>query len=356
MEAPAGIAEGPIRSAVYLVGDAGEDSPGREAVLGHLYADLARMEREHAGVPVVVVFLGDNIYDVGAREAFKDEDFAHLAAQVGALESSPGAHAVFLPGNHDWAKGAEDGRALEAVRIQREWLGELVGESRASFRPGDGCAGPEAMDVGPDARLVFIDTEWLLRRPVGPCGTAEDFYHALEAELAAHADRRIILAAHHPMATGGPHGGNIGAFHRGPLVYYLAVKAGLSVQDLASGRYADMLEGIRRAILESGVRPLAFAAGHDHSLQVIRMEGRENPGFQLVSGSGSKTSEVDRVEGTRYAAGTHGYMRLDFRPARTHLTVFAQVGEDPSVRPVFACTLESEQASSCPEAPLVAER
>ena len=346
----------PVQAALYLVGDAGDDSPGRAAVLGHLYAELAELEAEDPNVPVVVVFLGDNIYDVGAREAFKEEDLAHLAAQVEATEASSQAHAVFLPGNHDWAKGAEDVQALEAIRIQERWLGELVGPERASFQPSDGCPGPAAMDLGPDVRLVFIDTEWLLRRPASACGTSDDFYADFQLLLEESADRKVVLTAHHPMATGGPHGGNIGAFHNGPFVYYLAVQAGLSVQDIASGRYSEMLERLRTAIVESGTRPLAFAAGHDHSLQVIRMQGRENPAFQLVSGSGSKTSPTDRIEGTRYASSTHGYMRLLFTPEQAHLTVFGQSGSDPAVQALFACTLEIEDDDSCAEATRVADR
>ena len=212
------------------------------------------------------------------------------------------------------------------------------------------------MDVGSGARLVFIDTEWLLRRPGNGCGTPEEFYGALQEELEAHAERQIILAAHHPMETGGPHGGNVGAFHNGPFVYYLAVQSGLSVQDIASGRYGEMLAGIRTAIVESGVRPLAFASGHDHSLQVIRMTGRDNPAFQLVSGSGSKPSPTDRVDGTRYAASAHGYMRLAFTASGPRLTVFGQRGDDPGVHALFACTLSASDDASCPEARQVVNR
>ena len=85
------------------------------------------------------------------------------------------------------------------------------------------------------------------------------------------------------------------------------------------------------------------------------MEGRQNPAFQLVSGSGSKTSPAGRIDGTRYASTAHGYMRLLFTSAETHLTVFGQSDSDPAVRTLFACTLVLE-GESCPEAPRVAER
>ena len=285
---------GRVDAALYLVGDAGDDTPGRAVVLEHLERDLARHEARHPDAPAAVLFLGDNIYEVGARPAFEAEDFAHLAAQAGVVARARRARAVFLPGNHDWAKGADDLLALEAVRTQAEWIRGRIGSDRAVFLPDDGCAGPASMDLGGSVRIVFLDTEWLLRGPESACPSPTEVYDALSAELAASRDRRVVLAAHHPMATGGPH-----ALDHGPFVYWLAVKAGLGVQDLGSGRYAEMLAGVRRAIRDSGTRPLAFAAGHDHSLQVIGLEGEGNPFFQLVSGSGSRTTAADRTRGTR---------------------------------------------------------
>jgi len=314
---------------------------------------MERLAQDNPGLPIVVAFLGDNIYEVGARPEFKEEDLAHLAAQVGVLGQAPGAKAVFLPGNHDWAKGAGDEPARDAIRIQQEWLTELVGTDRAQFLPADGCPGPSSLDIGRDVHVVFVDTEWLLRRPQDDCGGVDGFYQRLREDLAANRDKRIVLTAHHPMATGGPHGGNISLFHRGPFVYYLAVKSGLSVQDLASGRYSDMLSGIRSAIYESGSVPLAFAAGHDHSLQVIRMSEPGDPLFQLVSGSASRLTVAGRTDGTRYAATEHGYMRLDFETSGTRVVVFAQSEVGGALQPVFHCTLsEAGAPAGCPEATL----
>ena len=339
---------------IYLVGDAGEASPGRDSVLAHLNAELSHQGASHPETPIMVVFLGDNIYEVGARQEFRSEDLAKLTAQVEAVPPRDGTRTVFLPGNHDWAKGANEETARPAVRLQESWLDEIANARDVGFLPRDGCPGPSLVHVGGNVEVAFLDTEWLLRGLEDDgCGSPQEFYGRLAAELSARPDARIILAAHHPMATGGPHGGNVGVFDHGPFVYYLAVKSGLSVQDLTSGRYSDMLTGLRTAIEESGVRPVAFASGHDHSLQVIALNGDDEPAFQLVSGSGSRTSAVEAIDGTRYAKAGHGYMRMVFTETSTDLVVFGQSSEGGSVHALFACALSADAQEACAEAPLL---
>lgn len=337
---------------VYLVGDAGYDSPGRDAVLARLRGDVDRYAREHPASPALVVFLGDNIYDVGARHAFRVEDLAKLSAQVDAVVDAPTVRGVFLPGNHDWGKGAALSEGRSAIEVQQAWLSQIEGDKNVGFLPSDACPGPESVPVAGDVHVVFFDTEWLLRLPEDGCGGAGRFYERLVSTLRGLRGERIVLAAHHPFATGGPHGGNVGFFDYGPILYYLAAKSGVSVQDLSSGRYSDMLERLRGAISRSGARPLAMAAGHDHSLQVIRMDGPGEPRYQLVSGSGSKSSRVGRIDGTRFATSAHGYMRLDFTASRTRLVVVALGADETTVAPVFTCELsDDDDDETCEEAP-----
>lgn len=341
-----------LDAVVYLVGDAGFDSSGRDAVLARARADLARHVRQHPHAPALVVFLGDNIYDVGARRAFRADDLEKLSAQVDVVVDAPTVRGVFLPGNHDWGKGAADPQGRTAIEVQQDWVGQIAGDRSFGFLPSDGCPGPATAHVGGDVHVVFIDTEWLLRLPDDACGGGDSFYERLTTTLEELRGGRVVLAAHHPMASGGPHGGNVGLFDHGPILYYLAAKSGLNVQDLASERYARMLDRLRTAIAESGARPLAMAAGHDHSLQVIRMDGSDAPRYQLVSGSGSKSSRASRVSGTRYANSAHGFMRLDFTPTSTRLVTFALDPVGGVVEPVFACELSSGDAiESCAEAP-----
>jgi hypothetical protein len=340
-----------LAAALYLVGDAGEDSPGRDSVLAQLGRDIDSTRARFPMAPILVAFLGDNIYDVGARAEFKEEDLAQLTAQVAALGAGPDVRGVFLPGNHDWAKGADIGRAKAAIRAQQAWLREISFATPATLLPGDACPGPATVDLTDGVHLVFIDTEWLLRYPPDDCGTPEAFYERLRVDLADNADKRVVIATHHPLATGGPHGGNVGPLEHGPFLYYLASKSGLSVQDLASPRYSAMGSALRGAIAASGVTPLAVASGHDHSLQVIAMGDTGEPAYQLVSGSASKWSPARRIEGTRYAASAHGFMRLDFRPTSTRLVVFGEDGQGRAVRPLFACAISVKTLpNECPEA------
>jgi hypothetical protein len=301
---------------------------------------------------VVVAFLGDNIYEVGARPNNEETDLAILDAQVAALGRDPDVRGVFIPGNHDWSKGGADEQGRLAVRVQQDWVSRLSADGNIDLLPADACPGPAGLDVGQTIRLLFVDTEWLLRQPEDDCGTAAEFYERLQRDLEQNRGKRVVVMSHHPLASGGSHAGHIAPFQNGPLVYFLVRKSGVSVQDLMSPRYSDMIRGIERAFAESGTRPLLHAAGHDHTLQVIRLTGPGQPAYQLVSGAGSRSTNSRRTDGTRYATNGFGYMRLDFGAANAHLTVYAGDLDGGPVQPVFSCTLSAGALEDeCPEAP-----
>ena len=352
MAAPA-AATAPVEATLFLVGDAGEVNPHSAAVLAHLGENIASIAAS-AGRPVTVAFLGDNIYEAGARPDNEEIDLAILDAQVAALGRDPDVRGVFVPGNHDWSKGGADEQGRLAVRLQQDWISRLGGDRNVDLLPADACPGPAGVDVGQSVRLLFVDTEWLLRQPEDDCGTADEFYEKLRRDLEQNRGKRIVVMSHHPLASGGPHAGHVAPFQSGPLVYYLVRKSGVSVQDLMSTRYSDMIRRLEGAFAASGTRPLLHAAGHDHTLQVIRRAGPGQPAYQLVSGAGSRSTNSRRIDGTRYATNGFGYMRLDFGATDARLTVYARDLEGGAVRPVFACTLsQSAPEGECPEAPRV---
>jgi len=324
--------------ALFLIGDAGDPDRRGEPVLRALGRAIARDPGRS-----LVVFLGDNVYPSGlppADDRDRPEMERRLDTQVDAVKGR-GARAVFVPGNHDWDGGGAGG--WEAVRRQVARIDERGG-SLVSALPKGGCPGPAVVDAGERLRLVVLDTQWWLHegpRPIHPTSSCaadseEEVRAALRQALDGADDRHVVVAAHHPLASGGPHAGYFtlrqhvfpltdakkGLWIPLPLIgslYPLARKAGVSAQDMANPVNARMREALESAFRERP--PLAYAAGHEHNLQVL--DGR-SARYLLVSGAGihGHTLKARRIEGTRYVSSAAGFMRLDLeRGGRVRLAV-----------------------------------
>jgi hypothetical protein len=290
----------------------------------------------------IVAFLGDNIYSRGMPpEGASDRRDAErrIDAQL-AVVAGTGARGIFIPGNHDWARGL---RGWDAIRRQGAYIAAR-GDPRVAMTPADGCPGPVIEDAGSRLRLVILDTQWWLhegpkpRDPASSC--AEDsegeVTYALRAATSAADDRNVVVLAHHPLATGGSHGGHFTwRQHLFPLrefsrrlwiplpgigsAYPISRQRGITSQDLSSSENRRMRTALEDALGER--RPLIYAAGHEHNLQVMRGFGGE---WHLVSGSGSygHVGPVAWRDSTVFAIAASGFMRLDvLRDGRARLGV-----------------------------------
>ena len=345
-----------VAQTLFLIGDAGKPAKGGEPVLMAL-----RQQLERSVGHATVAFLGDNLYPSGLPEPGHPE-FAEMERrlddQVDAVKDT-GARVVFIPGNHDWARGAPDG--WETVRRQQKRVDERGGPS-VTYLPKDGCPGPDVVDVGDRLRLVALDTQWWLhgydrpRDPTSSCAadSEAEVVAALRAALEGAGGRDVVVLAHHPLQSGGPHGGQFGVKqHLFPLtewkenlylpiplvgsIYPIARGSGISAQDIPSDEYRRMRDALAGAM--RGHWPLAWACGHEHFLQVI-----ESPdwGRVLVSGAGiyGHLTYVRGVKGSLYRAARSGFMRIDFlRDGRRRLGVI-EVAKDGRYREAFARILE----------------
>lgn len=327
-----------IEATVFLVGDAGKSAPSGDPVL----STLGAMVREDPG-RVTVVFLGDNVYPAGIPpEADPGRDAAEqrLGAQIDVVDTTV-AHGIFVPGNHDWAASGDDG--WDAIRRQDRAIAER-GRPSVVMLPGGGCPGPAVVDVGIRLRLVVLDTEWWLRtgpKPVGPgsgCtpNTVAGVMDSLRGALSVAADRHVGIVTHHPLASGGVHGGHFGVMdHVFPLrawkpwlwvplpvigsAYPLARMSGISSQDLTSTAFGVMRDSLVSAFRVR--RPLFYAGGHEHNLQVLDGEW---VAYFLVSGGGyfGHTTRVVYLDESRYAEAESGFMRVDvLRDGRVRLGI-----------------------------------
>lgn len=324
--APAVAAEA-IGSTLFLIGDAGSPTDNEPV--------LATLEQQVRAAPAqkTIVYLGDNIYprglpDSGARGY--DEAVRRLDAQI-AVALRTETRAFFIPGNHDWSYMGPEG--WKAIVHQGNYINSH-GRPYVTMRPLGGCPGPETVDVAPGVRLVMIDTQWWLHDFEKPrdSTSACRYYDlrettlALDRSLASAGGRHVIVLGHHPLVSGGEHGGHLGvAEHFFPLrsiakwlwipvpvigsSYAFNRVQGASNQDVRGPENVRMRRALNWVFTRR--RPLVYAAGHEHNLQVF--DGK-TARHVLISGGGilNHTSRVYRLSNTRYAAEVSGFMRLDF--------------------------------------------
>lgn len=298
------LAQSDIETSLFLIGDAGEPDPRHpEIALDSMRAQAAVAPRQS-----VIVFLGDNIYVAGVP----DSGFAEYAdarrrleAQVNAVP--PGVKGIFLPGNHDWANTGPAG--LYAIRHQERLISVLAKGRDVRMLPGNGCPGPVSLDIG-RLRFIALDTQWWLQNYIvrdaeSRCTTdVAGITRELRQQITSIEPGRVTVAGgHHPLMTGGEHGGYCGI--TGPFRRF-----GGHSQDILSSLNRTMRDSLESAF--SAKPPIVYAAGHEHNLQVIK--GAPNVGYLLVSGAGSisKVGCGVRLRESYYVSQHRtGFMRLD---------------------------------------------
>lgn len=279
---------------LYLIGDAGKytDIQDNPALL--MLQDKV-MENENGAV----VFLGDNIYNYGLEKGKQfEENKAKIGTQLSAIKEYKG-QVYFVPGNHDWQSGKNNG--LEVVRYQAAYVDSFLSvETQAAnnyiggFIPEEcGTPGPDTVRLTDDLLLVAIDVQWFLHHYLGKRVAHDPEIHLKEAEekfwtdlkaileVAKKKDDQVVMVAHHPLFSIGPHG-----MKKGKHDIFNGI-ARYNTQELYGKGYRQFREKMVPMLESSGVE-LIYAAGHDHNLQYWKSESNNH---YIVSGAGSKHRE-----------------------------------------------------------------
>jgi hypothetical protein len=343
-----------LELALFLIGDAGSKAYDGEPVL----LELAKQSDSLRPVKQFVVFLGDNVYPRGVPPVGhpnRDDAERKIAAQVLAIRKGA-AQGILVPGNHDWDRQGRDG--WNSIRRQDTLVRQFGGKD-VRLLPAGGCPGPEVVDLGRQVRIVALDTEWWLHNDVKPYGpdapcptrTYQEVTDSLAGALRDKGQRHVVVVTHHPLRSGGEHGGSFNlSDHIFPLrnleswlwiplpligsLYPLARTMGISNQDISGKKYQAMRREFERVFAE--YPPLVIASGHDHDLQVIRGGRPEitHARYQLVSGAGilGHAGLVRKIEGSLFEREAAGFMRLDFTISgrvRLSVTTVVPEGERP---------------------------
>ena len=304
-----------VESVVFLVGDAGMARLDASPLLTRLRNEVEQWSQRLArGGAVTVLFLGDNVYPVGVRDA-TDPAFPHdstrLQSQIDALTGDhtrkQWTNAFFIAGNHDWGHMAgapgRDRLFNQATFIARR---SRAAGFEAALLPAPGDATVNRVDVGRFLRLLLIDSAWWMLEAND--SEKARFLTAMEKELKDTDGRSIVIAAHHPWSSGASHGGLVPLW-KGIGVRWLLNRSGAILQDINSLPYRALRNELNAMFVKYG-RPLLWAGGHDHNLQVMKSNTEHEPAYDIVSGAGSKTSKVGPTPNTVFARSEPGFMRL----------------------------------------------
>ena len=323
-----------LRYRVILLGDGGAPQDG-EPVLRTLDEWARKVPQKTS-----IIFLGDNLYPDGLTKDRRAYAYTRLGPQIVVVKSS-GAHGLFIPGNHDWAKeGAIECGVLNA---QEKFINDTLGsqsnylskqETEAAqevFLPKDGSPGPVNLDLPlskPAVRLIVLDTQWWLREYKKDSKTPESVIDDLKALLIT--ELPVVVVGHHPLETYGRHGGfrdwqaHLFALRDwkswlwfptpivGSLYHLIDWHLCKSDQDINGERNKNMVKHLNNVFSIPNKTPfLIYASGHDHSLQVLK---GSNTDYLLVSGAAAskKVSEVTHGSNTLFAHARTGFMVVDF--------------------------------------------
>ena len=331
---------------LVLIGDAGLPAPAEEPVLTALRREIsAAPERSF------VVWLGDNIYPVGLMDtttAEGQEGLRIIRAQM-RVQQETRVRGIFVPGNHDWAAGSGEGWT-NVVRQER--VVNTEGAGLIGWEPRDGCPGPVVIDVGAVLRLLAIDSQLWLHGSSKPgperCnpGTEQGVIDSIRAALATAGDRRTVIVAHHPIVSGGQHGGYFDwPTYLFPFHPWARLTGLFARQDVTGREYRHFTQSLTRAFIVD--TPLVDAAGHEHNLQVFR---RDPAKYLLVSGGGiyGHTTTTRAITGIRYIRQASGYQRITFmQDGRARLSVMV-VDAEGNAREDFSIMLDVPPMSSAP--------
>lgn len=284
---------------LFLLGDAG--STAARPTIEALDRAVGKAVAEVGNERVTVIFLGDNVYPWGVESPSDARGAEILRMQLEPL-SDRGIAVYLVPGNHDSKQGA----AFERVDHQRD----IAREHGARLLPDPTCSGPQFEDISSSVRAGFLDLQHLIHAPdrVPSCNTSVAVVRERIDAALADGSGWLVLAAHHPLRSGGRNGGHFTLReHMSELFAGVWIRrAGINSQDLSYPSYRH----VRRALapLLRGQRVI-WVAGHEHNFQYFA-----SPYPQVISGGAQvdDTVAIRTLPGLSICSLEPGFSRIDF--------------------------------------------
>ncbi|HUS00384.1 MAG TPA: metallophosphoesterase, partial [Chitinophagaceae bacterium] len=350
-----------LQARIVLIGDAGEFTKDKQPVL------LAVQQSVPLDAKTTIVFLGDNIYNTGLPDEYTPTYAmmkAILDSQIHIADNTK-AKVYFMPGNHDWNNGSAGG--LETIIRQQQYV-DNTGRSNVKFYPEDGCPGPVEIPVSADVTLIIMDSQWWVHpfdkpgiESDCPFKTKEEVLTALDDMLSKNSKKLVVITFHHTLKSYGIHGGffrlkqHVFPFTDVYPKLYIPLPVIGSVypitrgifgtsEDLSHPAYADMISKVQKVV--KGHQNVILAAGHEHTLQLIKDSGY----FYIVSGAASKATRINKNKKLLYGEQKNGFVTLDISKNKNVSVTFHTV-DSGMVKKDFTSQLLNFSTIPTPENP-----
>lgn len=351
------LAQDSIANRIIFIGDAGEINFKQETIIP-LAADLILKNK------TTVMFLGDNIYPrgMGLPGSPEEKETGDILRSQFEPMRAKGAPVYFIPGNHDWDKMGEDG--LKKIRAQNNFI-LAQNDSLLKFMPEQGCPDPFEIVISDSLVIIAYDSEWWLfphkktdDEIECACNTEKDVLEKIEELFYKNRNKTILLTSHHPFQSYGVHGGHYSLKdHLFPLTHlkknlYIPLPAlgslypllrtttFLNAEDMPHPKYKYLKQSVNEIF--DGFTNIIHVAGHEHGLQFIKNKKGQ---YQIVSGSGSKSSYIQNNKNLLYKNPNQGFVTVDILIDRS-LQITYYTYHDKNIKADFTHNIPYHKNSS----------
>ncbi len=252
----------------FAVGDTGKSTSRRRRVIRRMVDQASRARLDF------VVLLGDNFYDAGVRSVNDKLWQREFERPFGEPELQVPFYAAL--GNHDHLGSIQ--AQIDYSRLNPRW--RMPHDYHTFAKPiAEGCTAEffvlDTLPIHEDPESQKAQIQWLR-----------------ESLAASRADWKIV-AGHHPIVSGGSHGGS-----------------------------SNVSKTLRPIFREYEID--LYMSGHDHDLQ---LHASEDGWLQLVSGAGSKVRKVYWISSTLYAAAVAGFTWVVLTPDEMSIQIVTAKGK-----------------------------
>ncbi|MCZ4694828.1 hypothetical protein DWB61_12410 [Ancylomarina euxinus] len=310
-----------LNHSIFFIGDMGE------APLVDANMQMLKNQLNCSGEKGTLVVLGNSIskdnFKDDTDEEFDDTDLNQFLSFVKDFKGE----VIFMPGDKEWTLSPKSG--WESLKNFENYVEDFLDRGDV-FLPSEGCPGPIEIELSKDIVLLIVDSQWWLHlgeKPEEECEfeSTADFLIQLSDVFKRNENKKLVLASHHPLYSGGNHAGFFP--FPGPVELYRKF-IGTS-QDFASPYYKQMRHMAKKMI---GKSPhLISVSAHDNSLQFKQV----GDVFQVVSGSGSQADYVNEKK-MDCALSEIGFSKLNFYADGSVFLEFWTVGKEGEQKPRLA--------------------